>query len=208
MADAHYFSPSPAGPLRTRTITVELGGRTVDVETAGGVFSPEHVDQGSLVLLRNVPEPPAEGHLLDVGCGWGPVALDLAMRSPAAMVWAVDVNERALALTRANARSLGLENVNAVLPEDVPAHLEFATVWSNPPIRVGKEALHGILLDWMPRLAPGADAWLVVQRNLGSDSLQHWLVDTLPEGLETTRAASDKGFRVLRVHRADSGSDS
>ncbi len=86
MADAHYFSPSPAGPLRTRTITVELGGRTVDVETAGGVFSPEHVDQGSLVLLRNVPEPPAEGHLLDVGCGWGPVALDLAMRSPAATV--------------------------------------------------------------------------------------------------------------------------
>ena len=180
MADAHYFSSSPAGPLRTRAITVELGGRTVDVETAGGVFSPEHVDQGTLVLLRNVPAPPAEGHLLDVGCGWGPVALDLAMRSPSATVWAVDVNERALELTRANARSLGLENVNAVLPEDVPAGLSFATVWSNPPIRVGKDALHGILLDWLPRLAVDADAWLVVQRNLGSDSLQRWLVATLP----------------------------
>ena len=201
MADAHYFSPSPAGPLRTRTITVELGGRTVGVETAGGVFSPEHVDQGTIVLLRNVPAPPAEGHVLEVGCGWGPVALDLAMRSPAATVWAVDVNERALELTRANARSLGLENVNAVLPEDVPAGLSFATVWSNPPIRVGKDALHGILLDWLPRLAADADAWLVVQRNLGSDSLQRWLVAALPEGLATTRAASDKGFRVLRVHR-------
>jgi 16S rRNA (guanine1207-N2)-methyltransferase len=201
MADAHYFSSSPAGPLRTRTITVELGGRTVDVETAGGVFSPEHVDQGTLVLLRNVPEPPREGHLLDVGCGWGPVALDLAMRSPSATVWAVDVNERALELTRANARSLGLENLNAVLPEDVPADIAFSTVWSNPPIRVGKEVLHAILLEWMPRLAPDADAWLVVQRNLGSDSLQRWLVDALPAGLETSRAASDKGFRVLRVHR-------
>jgi 16S rRNA (guanine1207-N2)-methyltransferase len=200
MADAHYFSSSPAGPLRTRTIAVELGGRTV--------FSPEHVDQGTLVLLREVPAPPAEGHLLDVGCGWGPVALDLAMRSPSATVWAVDVNERALELTRANARSLGLENVNAVLPEDVPADLAFATVWSNPPIRVGKEALHGILLDWLPRLAVDADAWLVVQRNLGSDSLQRWLVDTLPAELETTRAASDKGFRVLRVHRAADGAGS
>jgi 16S rRNA (guanine1207-N2)-methyltransferase len=178
MADAHYFSSSPAGPLRTRTITVELGGRTVDVETAGGVFSPEHIDQGTLVLLRNVPEPPREGHLLDVGCGWGPVALDLAMRSPSATVWAVDVNERALELTRANARSLGLENLNAVLPEDVPADIAFSTVWSNPPIRVGKEVLHAILLEWMPRLALDADAWL-----------------------ETSRAASDKGFRVLRVHR-------
>ncbi|MFD2341613.1 methyltransferase [Clavibacter tessellarius] len=203
MADAHYFSSSPAGPLRTRAITVELGGRTVDVETAGGVFSPEHVDQGTLVLLRNVPAPPLEGHLLDVGCGWGPVALDLAMRSPSATVWAVDVNERALELTRANARSLGLENVNAVLPEDVPADLAFATVWSNPPIRVGKEALHGILAHWLPRLASGADAWLVVQRNLGSDSLQRWLVETMPPELETTRAASDKGFRVLRVHRGE-----
>ncbi|MFT7711991.1 class I SAM-dependent methyltransferase [Clavibacter tessellarius] len=203
MADAHYFSSSPAGPLRTRAITVELGGRTVDVETAGGVFSPEHVDQGTLVLLRNVPAPPPEGHLLDVGCGWGPVALDLAMRSPSATVWAVDVNERALELTRANARSLGLENVNAVLPEDVPADLAFATVWSNPPIRVGKEALHGILAHWLPRLASGADAWLVVQRNLGSDSLQRWLVETMPPELETTRAASDKGFRVLRVHRGE-----
>ncbi|MBT1634465.1 class I SAM-dependent methyltransferase [Clavibacter michiganensis] len=205
MADAHYFSSSPAGPLRTRAITVELGGRTVDVETAGGVFSPEHVDQGTLVLLRNVPAPPPEGHLLDVGCGWGPVALDLAMRSPSATVWAVDVNERALELTRANARSLGLENVNAVLPEDVPADLAFATVWSNPPIRVGKEALHGILAHWLPRLASGADAWLVVQRNLGSDSLQRWLVETMPPELETTRAASDKGFRVLRVHRGERG---
>jgi len=203
MADAHYFSSSPAGPLRTRTITVELGGRTVDLETAGGVFSPEHVDQGTLVLLRAVPVPPPDGHLLDVGCGWGPLALDLAMRSPSATVWAVDVNERALELTRANARSLGLENVNAVLPEDVPDDVAFAAVWSNPPIRVGKEALHGILTQWLPRLAPGADAWLVVQRNLGSDSLQRWLVDTLPPELETTRAASDKGFRVLRVHRSD-----
>ncbi|OUE28003.1 Ribosomal RNA small subunit methyltransferase C [Clavibacter michiganensis] len=203
MADAHYFSSSPAGPLRTRAITVELGGRTVDVETAGGVFSPEHVDQGTLVLLRNVPAPPAEGHLLDVGCGWGPVALDLAMRSPSATVWAVDVNERALELTRANARSLGLENLNAVLPEDVPADLAFATVWSNPPIRVGKEALHGILAHWLPRLESGAVAWLVVQRNLGSDSLQRWLVETMPPELETTRAASDKGFRVLRVQRGE-----
>ncbi|MFT7766652.1 class I SAM-dependent methyltransferase [Clavibacter tessellarius] len=203
MADAHYFSSSPAGPLRTRAITVELGGRTVDVETAGGVFSPEHVDQGTLVLLRNVPAPPAEGHLLDVGCGWGAVALDLAMRSPSATVWAVDVNERALELTRANARTLGLENVNAVLPEDVPADLAFATVWSNPPIRVGKEALHSILAHWLPRLASEADAWLVVQRNLGSDSLQRWLVETMPPELETTRAASDKGFRVLRVHRGE-----
>ncbi|MFT2694116.1 class I SAM-dependent methyltransferase [Clavibacter zhangzhiyongii] len=208
MADAHYFSSAPAGPLRTRTITVELGGRTVDVETAGGVFSPEHVDQGTLVLLRSVPTPPHEGHLLDVGCGWGPVALDLAMRSPSATVWAVDVNERALELTRANARSLGLENLNAVLPGDVPAGLSFATVWSNPPIRVGKDALHGILLDWLPRLAVDADAWLVVQRNLGSDSLQRWLVDTLPGELATTRAASDKGFRVLRVHRATDGAGS
>jgi 16S rRNA G1207 methylase RsmC len=88
-----------------------------------------------------------------------------------------------------------------VRPEDVPEDVSFMTIRSNPPIRVGKEVLHGMLRQWMPRLEPAADAWLVVQRNLGSDSLHRWLDGELPGDFTVSRAATNKGYRVLRVRR-------
>jgi 16S rRNA (guanine1207-N2)-methyltransferase len=202
----HYFSSTPYGELKLRQITVTLAGRSVTVTTAGGVFSPERIDAGTGVLLSHIPAPPPGGHLLDLGCGWGPVALTLALESPHATVWAVDVNERALDLVRRNADSLGLTNINARLPEDVPADVEFTTIWSNPPIRVGKNELHDMLRKWLPRLEPGSDGWLVVQRNLGSDSLHRWLQAELPQDFAVLRAATHKGYRVLRVrHRSGTG---
>jgi 16S rRNA (guanine1207-N2)-methyltransferase len=194
----HYFTARPASAAERRTLTVRLAGRDVEVETAGGVFSPGHVDLGTQVLLRAVPPAPPSGDLLDLGCGWGPVALTMALASPDARVWAVDVNERALDLVRRNAERLGLTNVVAAAPDAVPDDVRFAALWSNPPIRVGKEALHAMLLRWLGRLEDGAEAHLVVQRNLGADSLQAWLRAQLP-GRAVERAASAKGFRVLRV---------
>ena len=201
MASDHYFSATPASAENLRRIRVTLADREIEVTTAGGVFSPEHVDSGTGVLLANTPPPPPGGHLLDLGCGWGPIALSLAIASPRATVWAVDVNERALDLVRRNAADLGLTNVNAVLPADVPEELTFRTIRSNPPIRVGKNELHGLLERWIPRLDERSDAWLVVQRNLGSDSLQRWLAATFDKGYSVTRAATGKGFRVLKVRR-------
>ena len=201
----HYFTARPASAADRRTIVVELSGRTVEVETAAGIFSPGHVDLGSRVLLRTVPPPPPTGELLDLGCGWGPLALTMAAASPAARVWAVDVNERALDLVRRNAARLGLTNVVAATPDEVPAGLAFAAVWSNPPIRVGKEALHALLLRWLGQLVPGGEGWLVVGRHLGADPLQHWLTESLAGRADVGRAASAKGFRVLRV-AADAGS--
>jgi len=202
----HYFSATPGGELKLRAISVHLAGRTLAVTTAGGVFSPERVDAGTGVLLGHTPAPPPGGNLLDLGCGWGPIALTLAMESPHATVWAVDVNQRALDLLRRNADGLGITNINAVRPDDVPGDIGFTTIWSNPPIRVGKNELHDMLVRWLPRLDSGSDAWLVVQRNLGSDSLHRWLQGALPDDFAVLRAATHKGYRVLRVrHRSGSG---
>lgn len=200
-AEEHYFSASPGGQLVPRTIRVRLAGRDLELTTANGVFSPDRLDSGTSVLLSNVPAPPPGGNLLDLGCGWGPVAISLALESPRATVWAVDVNERSLELVRRNAAALGITNINACRPEDVPADAMFTTIWSNPPIRVGKNELHAMLLHWLPRLEPGSDGWLVVQRNLGSDSLQRWLQAELPREFAVVRAATNKGYRVLRCRR-------
>lgn len=201
MSGDHCFSADPGSDFEPRRIRTRLAGRDVELTTAPGVFSPEHLDGGTRVLLENVPQPPPGGNLLDIGCGWGPIALSLAMESPRATVWAVDVNERALELTRRNARELNLDNVNAVTPENVPADLRFRTIWSNPPIRIGKPALHALLQAWLPRLDEASTAWLVVQKNLGSDSLQRWLSDDLGSEFQVDRDAISRGFRVLKVQR-------
>ena len=201
MANEHYFSAEPGSELKLRTISATIAGRAVELQTANGVFSPAGVDAGTRVLLSSVPAPPPGGNLLDLGCGWGPIALTLAAESPHATVWAVDVNERSLDLTRRNASVMGLTNVNACLPSDVPADISFMTMWSNPPIRVGKDSLHSMLQLWLPRLESGTDAWMVVQKNLGSDSLQRWLELEFPEDFVFSRAATNKGYRVLRAKR-------
>jgi len=199
MSSEHYFSQDPSGDFKPKQIKVQLLGHAVSVTTAGGIFSPDGVDKGTAILLDHIDLAPRGGNLLDIGCGWGPIAISLAMRAPQSLVWAVDVNERSLELTRANAESLGLTNVRACRPEDVPADLVFDGIWSNPPIRVGKEVLHDILQTWLPRLNSGASAYLVVQKNLGSDSLHRWLDATLPASFETSRVDTQKAFRVLRV---------
>lgn len=201
MGNDHYFTSSPASAENLRRIRVTLSGREVEVQTAGGVFSPDRLDAGTAVLLSNTPPPPSSGNFLDLGCGWGPISLSLALDSPHATVWAVDVNDRALDLVRRNAESLGISNINAVRPEDVPEGLVFRTIRSNPPIRVGKNELHGMLETWIPRLDERSDGWFVVQRNLGSDSLQRWLTATFPHGYSVHRAATGRGYRVLKVRR-------
>ena len=199
----HYFTGAPAADAERRTTTVRIAGQEVEVEVASGVFSPGRIDPGTQVLLKDVPTPPSSGNLLDLGCGWGPITLTLATEAPEASVYAVDVSERALDLTRRNAERLGLTNVRTSLPDAVPADVTFAAIWSNPPIRVGKEVLHSMLRHWLPRLEPSSSendgAWLVVQKNLGADSLARWIQAEL--GLDVERTGSSKGFRVLRVTR-------
>jgi 16S rRNA (guanine1207-N2)-methyltransferase len=180
-------------------VRLALPERTLELITDSGVFSADRVDPGTELLLMHRPHVPASGDLLDLGCGYGPIAVTLALRAPAATVWAVDVNDRALELCAANARAHDSVNVHAVLPEDVPADVRFAAMWSNPPIRVGKAALHELLLRWLPRLVPGGVAHLVVSKHLGADSLARWLAG---QGFTIDRRASRRGYRLLDVTAA------
>jgi 16S rRNA (guanine1207-N2)-methyltransferase len=195
----HYFSAEPSAPARPGEVAFSVGERTYTLAAASGVFSAGRLDPGTAVLLRKAPLPSSAGTLLDLGCGYGPIACVLADRAPAATVWAIDVNARARELTAANAERLGLSGrLRVCAPDDVPADVVFDEIWSNPPTHVGKAELHAILQRWLPRLTPDGVAWLVINRHLGGDSLQAWLTGT---GWDVRRTASQKGFRVLRVTR-------
>lgn len=197
----HYFTRSPTSRSRPGAVVLRARGIDVALSTDRGTFSPGRIDPGTAFLLERAPDPPPAGRFLDLGCGYGPIALTLALLSPAADVVAVDVNERSRELTAANARTLGATNVAVAPPEGVDSR-PFDLIWSNPPIRIGKEALHDLLLDWLGRLSPDGIAVLVVNRHLGADSLQRWLTD---QGHATDRLASRKGYRLLQVRSAPSG---
>ena len=195
----HYFSPDPAVASRPRTIRVTLPDRTFELDTDRGVFAHGHLDFGTDLLLRSLPAVPP-GEVIDVGCGYGAIAITVALRNPDARVWAVDVNRRALDLCARNAERAGAGNVVPAEPDAVPGGIRFAAVYSNPPVRLGKEGLHELLLAWIGRLEPDAVATLVVQRHLGADSLAAWLTGL---GHRVERVRSKGGYRILEVHAAD-----
>ena len=198
--DEHYFTADPSVAFKRAPVHASVWGQELDLVSGSGVFAQGRVDIGTAILFRET-EPPAPGRILDLGCGYGLIGLAAAAAVPGADVTAVDVNERAVLLANENALSLGVaDRFRAVTPDAVAADATYDEIWSNPPIRIGKEALHALLLTWLPRLAPGGRAVMVVGKNLGADSLQRWLGE---QGYPTVRLASAKGFRVLETRAAD-----
>ncbi len=201
----HYFSLAPRGKERRRQIDVQLAGEVFKLDTAASIFSPDGLDRGTEVLLEAVPSPPQQGHFLDIGSGWGPIALTLGILAPNANIMAVEVNERAAELTAKNAQHLAVSNITVKHPDEVAKDARFDLIWSNPPIRIGKTALHDLLVRWLPTLNPGGAAWIVVAKKLGADSLLPWIDKMLqeksPGQFTVRRAATSKGFRVLHIER-------
>ncbi len=198
MSEDHYFSADPAVRFVREPVETTVWGRRLSLVSGSGVFARGRLDIGTSVLFRET-SPPEAGRVLDLGCGYGVIGLAIAACVPSSTVSGVDVNERAVLLANENAGRLRVsDRYAAMTPDEVPVGATYDEIWSNPPIRIGKAALHDLLLTWFTRLAPGGRAVMVVGKNLGADSLQAWLGD---QGYPTNRLSSAKGFRVLESRR-------
>lgn len=182
--------------LPTTTVTLSLPDLVVDLETEPGLFSHRRIDVGTELLLHHAPPPPAEGDVLDLGCGYGPVALATALRSPRSRVWAVDTDDLALGAVERNVRRVGISNVTAVTPRLVPEDVRFAAIYSNPPTRVGRQPLLSLLDHWLRRLQRGGKAYLVIKREGGAD----WVAASLVRaGFDPRRIVAKRGYRVFEI---------
>ena len=198
MGTAHYFDQEPTVASKPARIEVNLPALAVPLTSDRGVFSQDRLDPGTKLLLAETPPIGDEAVTLDLGCGWGPIACVTALRTRGGRVWAIDSNARARTLTEVNARAIGAaDRIFVASPSEIPADVRFDRILSNPPIRIGKPALHRLLEDWLSRLNRHGQAHLVVQRHLGSDSLHRWLSD---QGFPTVRLTSRSGYRILEVN--------
>ena len=155
---SHYFT-EPSATEKRRSVDVRFWDTEWQFTTANEVFSADGLDLGTSVLLRESSPPAGATRLLDLGCGWGVIAVALAAACPDAVVDAVDVNPRALALTADNARAHGVgDRVRPSAPHEVDDGVRYDELWSNPPIRIGKGALHGLVVTWLSRPLPRGGA--------------------------------------------------
>lgn len=168
---SHYYTPDPHLPHETTVLEYTVGGRSLRFLTDAGVFSRHKVDYGSSVLIRSLP--PLTGKVLDLGCGYGPIGISLAVLNPQAQVTMVDVNRRAVGLAQENIRANGIANAQALESDGfTQAPGPFQTIVSNPPIRAGKKVIYPLFEESFRHLEPGGVLYVVIQKKQGAASAQ------------------------------------
>ncbi|MBY0218011.1 class I SAM-dependent methyltransferase [Paenibacillus illinoisensis] len=201
----HYYSDKPQVAHDRRATEAELRGWKLRFVTDAGVFSKSGIDYGSRVLIDAV-ELTAGAHVLDVGCGYGPIGLTAAKLVPEGHVTMIDINERAVELSRENAKANGITNVT-VLQSNLLSEVnqrDFDAVLTNPPIRAGKETVHTIFEQAYQHLKVGGSLWIVIQKKQGAPSAKAKLESLFGRVEEVTK---DKGYRIFKAVKTEDSSE-
>ncbi|WP_029936225.1 class I SAM-dependent methyltransferase [Thiomicrospira pelophila] len=145
-----------------------LFGHNLTFRSTWGIFSPREIDAGTELLLRHLKIQPNEV-VLDLGCGYGPLGLAIAANAPQGEVHMVDKDFMAVEYANKNADLNCLSNAKAYLSNglsNVPKNIQFTTVVSNMPAKVGKEMMSIMLHDIHEQMAPGGQLVVVTINGL------------------------------------------
>ncbi|MCI6375185.1 MAG: class I SAM-dependent methyltransferase [Clostridiales bacterium] len=195
----YYYTARPESAHEERRFRAVFGGRTLAFETDAGVFSKQHIDPGSELLCKALPDELA-GRVLDMGCGWGAMTVMTLAAHPDVQMTMADVNERALALAVRNVAANGMR-AEALLSDGFErVEGVFDAVITNPPIRAGKAVIYKMFEDAKAHLVPGGALYLVIRKQQGAPSALKFLRE-LYAGAEVI--ARDGGYWVIRCVTED-----
>jgi 16S rRNA (guanine1207-N2)-methyltransferase len=193
----HYYSAKPTTAHEHNQIEVKLRGKDLTFVTDAGVFSKKEIDFGSKLLIETMIVDRNDS-VLDVGCGYGPIGISAAFLADQGRVTMIDINERAVLLSRDNAKLNGLSNVTVQQSDLLAQVLEhkFNCILTNPPIRAGKTIVHDIFVQAYDALVPGGHLWVVIQKKQGAPSAFAKLASLFGNVVEVTK---DKGYRIFKA---------
>ncbi|WLR58085.1 class I SAM-dependent methyltransferase [Guptibacillus hwajinpoensis] len=194
----HYYTKNPGVKSSPNKIDADLRGRKFQFTTDSGVFSKKEIDFGSKLLIESFEEPELEGDIVDVGCGYGPIGISLASEFSNRYFYMLDINERATELAMSNAIKNRVHNLSVMASDqlNVLKDKTFASVLTNPPIRAGKQVVHGILEEAYDVLKKGGTLWVVIQKKQGAPSAITRLQEMF-EHVETV--VKKKGYYILKA---------
>ena len=199
---SHYFQNDPLLASKKRDITLSIDGLTLHFKSDNGVFSKSKVDEGSLALLKVIIPLHLTGKILDLGCGYGPIGLTIAITSPSARVDLADINERALALCEENAQLLGLGQRVTCLQSDIYTNVEgpYDSIVVNPPIRAGKRVTYKMYEGALQRLIDGGSLYVVIRKDQGAPTASRFI-----EGLfgNISLISRDKGYYIYQAKKVN-----
>lgn len=163
-------------------------------KTDNGVFSKGELDFGTNLLIKNVLERKISGEVLDLGCGYGPIGITLAKILKCQMTM-IDVNKRAVHLTKMNIKDNGVNNTEVLVSEGYNElkDKKFDYIVSNPPIRVGKQILYDLLIKAKDHLKENGEMYIVVRKEQGANSL----IRDMSAYYQVEVIDKDKGFFII-----------
>lgn len=199
---SHYFQNDPLLASKKRDITLSIDGLTLHFKSDNGVFSKSKVDEGSLALLKVIIPLHLTGKILDLGCGYGPIGLTIAVTSPSARVDLADINERALALCEENAQLLGLSQRITCLQSDIYTNVEgpYDSIVVNPPIRAGKRVTYKMYEGALQRLIDGGSLYVVIRKDQGAPTASRFIESLFGN---ISLISRDKGYYIYQAKKVN-----
>lgn len=198
-----YFTAKPQSEATAKEISSHFAGADYVFATSNGVFSKKRMNYGSKVLVEafirevNVDEG---AQILELGSGYGPIAIIMGKLYPQAMVTGVELNERAVELAYENAKRNNATNIYWEQADATTwrSDKQYQFVLTNPPIRAGKAVIQAFVQQAHVYLAPQGELWVVIQKKQGAPSMENFM-ETMFGNVELV--ARDKGYWILKSKR-------
>mgnify|MGYP002520331794 CR=1 FL=1 len=184
--------------IKSKDIDVKFSilDKKFSLKSDNGVFSKDRLDRGSEVFIKTLLSLNLGQEVLDLGCGIGVVGLSLAHFNHANYTF-IDVNEKAVELTKTNIKRLNLSSRCHALVSNIfeNVNASFDSILLNPPIRAGKEVIYKMFDDSVNHLNENGALYIVIKKSLGAPSAMKKL-STIYKNVEIIK--KDKGYFIIK----------